>query len=362
MSQWKTVWLMPLWAKVIAGILVALIAGFVVALITGGSNEDSQTAAQSVADTQRTARATKQRSLARERNRLKREKEKRDRAAAEKRLERGEATATGEAGPERSEPADTNRGAAASKLEASFASLQSEVSGQIGLAYSLGPGQIEQLGSLEVGHAWSSFKVPIVVTLMANQGHVLTAEQESLAASAITASDNNAAAALFSALDAKTGGGASSAIEAVLSTSGGATKVATAPPPPGAVSSWGQTEWSLTASTAFYGALVCGAYGPREAALALGDMENVIAEQQWGLGQAGFPSGTQVAFKAGWGPDGSESGPYLVRQAGVIRSENGQLVVTIAAQDSSGSFEAGVADLDQVADWVAENLPVSGSC
>ena len=94
----------------------------------------------------------------------------------------------------------------------------------------------------------------------------------------------------------------------------------------------------------------------------LGDMENVIPEQQWGLGQAPFPSGTSVAIKAGWGPDGSESGPYLVRQAGIIRSESGGAVVTIAAQDSSGSFEAGVSDLDRVADWVAGNVALNGSC
>jgi hypothetical protein len=91
-------------------------------------------------------------------------------------------------------------------------------------------------------------------------------------------------------------------------------------------------------------------------------MENVIPEQQWGLGQASFPSGTSVAIKAGWGPDGSESGPYLVRQAGIVKSHAGGAVVTIAAQDSSGSFEAGVADLNRVADWVAQNVPLSGSC
>jgi hypothetical protein len=94
----------------------------------------------------------------------------------------------------------------------------------------------------------------------------------------------------------------------------------------------------------------------------LSDMESVIPEQQWGLGQASFPAGTAVAYKAGWGPDGSESGPYLVRQAGIIRSSRGGAVVTIAAQDSSGSFDAGVADLNRVADWVAEHVPVTGNC
>jgi hypothetical protein len=244
----------------------------------------------------------------------------------------------------------------------SFAALESEVSGEIGVSYApLGSTESQTLGPLQVGHAWSSFKVPISVTVMQEQGGSLTPSQESLVASAITASDNEAAAALFSELESKTGGRASAAVEQTLSAAGAPTVVATAPPPPGAVSSWGQTEWELSASTRFYNAFACDAYGGATDTI-LGDMENVIPEQQWGLGQASYPSGTSVAFKAGWGPDGSESGPYLVRQAGILRSGQRGAVVTIAAQDSSGSFEAGVSDLDRVADWVAENVPLDGSC
>ena len=244
----------------------------------------------------------------------------------------------------------------------SFVALEGEISGAIGVAYApLGSTESQTLGALQSGHAWSSFKVPISVTVMNEQGGRLTSGQESLAASAITASDNAAAAALFSELESMTGGNASGAVEQTLADAGAPTAVTSAPPPPGAVSSWGQTDWPLESSTRFYNALACGAYGGASATL-IGDMENVISEQQWGLGQASFPSGTSVAFKAGWGPDGSESGPYLVRQAGIIQSPQGGAVVTIAAQDSSGSFEAGVADLDRVADWVAENVPLDGSC
>jgi hypothetical protein len=250
-----------------------------------------------------------------------------------------------------------------SASSSSFAALESEISGEIGVAYApLGSAQSQTLGPLQVGHAWSSFKVPISVTVMLEQGGSLSSSQESLVASAITASDNEAAAALFSELESMTGGRASEAVERTLEKAeGAAVEVSTAPPPPGAVSSWGQTEWPLSASTSFYGALACGAYGGATDTI-LGDMERVIPEQRWGLGQASFPSGTSVAFKAGWGPDGSESGPYLVRQAGVIRSGQGGAVVTIAAQDSSGSFEAGVSDLDRVADWVAMHVPLDGSC
>ena len=45
-----------------------------------------------------------------------------------------------------------------------------------------------------------------------------------------------------------------------------------------------------------------------------------------------------------------------------VAQRSGAAVVTIAAQDSSGSFEAGVSDLDRVADWVAEHVPLDGSC
>jgi hypothetical protein len=263
---------------------------------------------------------------------------------------------------ERAKPAASGKPASAAS-SSSFAALEGEISGEIGVAYApLGSAQPQTLGPLQVGHAWSSFKVPISVTVMLEQGGSLNSNQEALAASAITASDNEAAAALFSELESMTGGRASEAVERTLEKAeGAAVEVATAPPPPGAVSSWGQTEWPLSASTSFYGALACGAYGGATDTI-LSDMESVIPEQQWGLGQAPFPSGASVAIKAGWGPDGSESGPYLVRQAGIIRSGQGGAVVTIAAQDSSGSFEAGVSDLDQVADWVAMHVPFDGSC
>ena len=271
-------------------------------------------------------------------------------------------TGGGETRPEGT-PAPTSSGHKASGASSSsFADLAGEISGAIGVAYApLGSTEAQTLGSLSSGHAWSSFKVPISVTVMGEQGGSLTSGQESLVASAITASDNSAAAALYSELESMTGGNAAEAVEGTLEAAGAPTVVATAPPPPGAVSSWGQTDWPLESSTRFYNALACNAYGGATETI-IGDMENVIPEQQWGLGQVSFPKGTSVAFKAGWGPDGSESGPYLVRQAGIIRGPQGGAVVTIAAQDSSGSFEAGVSDLDRVADWVAENVPLDGSC
>jgi hypothetical protein len=352
------------WIKSLVGVLSLIIVGIAVALalaVSGGGGEAKAPISRDTADKRERHRQQGGQGLVSEKERIERALLKERRATAAEKARNGEASITGGGEQKEASPSKSHKNPGQS-LEDSFAELESEISGAVGVAYSLAPGEISELGSLQIGHAWSSFKVPIVVTLMKEQNDSLRGEQEGLAASAITASDNDAAAALFSDLESKTGGDAAAAIEHVLATSGGATEVATAPPPPGAVSSWGQTQWSLASSTRFYGALACNAYGSREASLAINDMESVIPEQQWGFGQAEFPPGTQVAFKAGWGPDGSESGPYLVRQAGVIRAPGGQLVATIAAQDSSGSFESGVADLNRIADWVATNVSPTGSC
>jgi hypothetical protein len=245
--------------------------------------------------------------------------------------------------------------------------MESSINGSIGLAVApLGSTQVQTFGPLQVGHAWSSMKVPIIVTLMREGG--LSAEEEALARSAITASDNEAAAALFQSIENTHGGleGGSLAVQETLTLAGDtSTRVATAPPPPGAVSTWGQTEWSLADSVDFFSALACGRLvDSAQSSLVLGLMEEVIAEQQWGLGQATFPSGTAVAFKAGWGPESEAGGGYLVRQAGVLRTGSSGLVVTMMAEDASGSFEAGVADIDEIATWVGQHLQSlgTGSC
>jgi hypothetical protein len=53
-----------------------------------------------------------------------------------------------------------------------------------------------------------------------------------------------------------------------------------------------------------------------------------------------------------------------VRQAGILRKGDSGAVVTMMVQDASGSFEAGVSDIDQVARWLEEHLGTltAGSC
>jgi hypothetical protein len=245
---------------------------------------------------------------------------------------------------------------------ASWDALAGSVPARIGIAVApLGRGNLRTFGTLQSGDAWSSIKVPILVTLMRDRdGQALSAEEERWAEEALTASDNEAGAALFGQLEDIHGGltGASLAVQGILRSAGdNTTVVATEPPPPGAVSTYGQTDWSLPASVEFFRALGRGCLLDREGtAYVLGLMEEVIPEQRWGLGAADFPSTWQVGMKGGWGPEGSESGPYLVRQSGVVRNGGAGLAVTMIALADSGSFESGVEALNQIAVWLSENL------
>jgi hypothetical protein len=257
-------------------------------------------------------------------------------------------------------------------VDASWAEFSNSLSGRAGIAVApLGQGSTpEVLGSLPSGHAWSSIKVPIVAALLRQQGEQLDGEEEAAARAALTASDNEAAAQLFARLEAKDGGqeGASLAVGEVLNERADQqTIVSTAPPPPGAVSSYGQTEWSLSAAAEFMASLGAGCVlRPEGTDQVLGLMQEVIPEQRWGLGEGGFPAGWQVAFKAGWGPEGSASGPYLVRQNGILVDGNRGVAVAMIVLDESGSFAAGAQDLTSIAGWLRENLatplPESRGC
>jgi beta-lactamase family protein len=178
---------------------------------------------------------------------------------------------------------------------ASWASLSRSLPAQVGLAVApLGKGTPRAFGGLRSGHAWSSIKVPILVALMAERkGRGLSAEERGLARAALTASDNSAAASLFGRIEEARGGlgPASLAVQAVLRKAGDpATTVATAPPPPGAVSTYGQTRWSLAASTDFFRALARGCLlDAADAEYVLGLMEEVTPEQRWGSAKLDFP-------------------------------------------------------------------------
>jgi hypothetical protein len=264
------------------------------------------------------------------------------------------APGTAKAQPPTGSPANLLRSGA----QASFGELAGSLPARIGIAIGpLGSEGIETLGLLQHGHAWSSIKVPILVTLM-REGQ-LNAQEEQWASKALTESDNSAAAALFQQLERTHEGlvGASAAVQEVLSTAGDtSTIVATEPPPPGAVSTYGQTDWSLAGSVRFYRELAAGCLLDQQGTgYVLRLMGEVIPEQRWGIGEAGFPAQWQVGLKGGWGPENG-TGRYLVRQAGIVQDGDSGLAVAMIAEDDSGSYEAGAQDLTQMAIWLREHL------
>ena len=341
----------PRWAKVVLGVTIVC-AGVVGGILLHNLLTDVGNSRTKVARTVDVSSKPDNRKLEAELKKLQREQTK-----SRGSLPPASAGSNGTASPPSSGSSSAVLGPGA---ERAFQDLESSLGAEIGVSVApFGSTVPVTFGSKTSGHAWSSLKVPIVVTVM--KRGPLSAAQESQASAAITASDNEAAAALFASLGAIPE--ASAAVEQVLAESGSSTAVSESPPPSGAVSTWGQTDWSLEGSVNFYRALACDQLlGEPETDYVLGLMESVISEQRWGLPNAGING--EVAIKAGWGPDGSASGPYLVRQAGVLRSsDHTGAVVTIAAQDSSGSFEAGVQDLEAVAGWVAENVRIdAGSC
>jgi hypothetical protein len=194
----------------------------------------------------------------------------------------------------------------------SFASFERSIHGKVGLAVApLWPGPSMRFGRFQRGHAWSSIKVAILVTLLRDRAQAgLTREERKWATEALTMSGNFAAAMLFHSVEEIHGGfyAASRAMQRVLAKAGDIeTTVATAAPPSGAFSTYGQTQWSLEESVRFYSSLARGKLLNRtDTAYVLRLMEGSDYWEPWGLREAGFPRGVRIAAKAGWGTEGSE--------------------------------------------------------
>jgi hypothetical protein len=207
--------------------------------------------------------------------------------------------------------------------------------------------------------AMSTSKIFVLTSLLADKGGVqnFSAEQKSLAQTAITESDNDSILALFSDLEADQGGltGASDYATSLLHRAGDdATTVSTGPIPAGYATTFGQTPWTPAQEVTFFRALASGCLiGSADTQYVLGLMGQIIPSESWGLGSAGFG---HVAFKGGWGPlpDG-----YGVRQTGIIGTGDHAVVVSIAA-DPATSFTTGQSVLDQIATWLhTEIRPVA---
>ena len=268
---------------------------------------------------------------------------------------------TGHTGSRTGGAAVAGGGVVPAGARASFDALAATLPGRVGMAVApLGEGPVTLLGQLQAGHAWSTMKVPVLATLMADDertGQALSAAERQDAQLGLEQSDNAAAEALFGELEAGHGGlvGASQAVQATLARAGDtATVVNTAPNDQG-FTTWGQSIWSNSGEVAFYRALAEGCLLSRsDTGYVLGLMENVISAQRWGAGAAGYPPGLALAFKAGWGPEAT--GGYLVRQSAIVGSGNRGYVMSLLALPASGSFTDGVSLIDALARWARGHL------
>jgi hypothetical protein len=333
----------PGWAKMVAALILAVGVGAAIAIYVSRESSDAEPAAKTVTVV-KAAKGAASQAKAHEHNRVKHEP--------------SSSMPPATAGPPNG---GSGSGFLPAQAEASFNELASSLSAQVGLAVEpLGGRETREFGDLREGHAWSSIKVPILATVLREQRETLESQEEAWATSAITASDNEAAASLFGKIEERQGGltGASRAVESVLHEAGSAsTQVATAPPPPGAVSTYGQTEWSVGDAARFFSALGrCEVLAPTGTGYVESLMESVIPEQRWGLGEGGFPSSWRVGMKGGWGPETESGGGYLVRQSGLVQDANGGVAVAMIAKDDSRTYPAGASDLTQIAQWLAGEL------
>jgi hypothetical protein len=204
---------------------------------------------------------------------------------------------------------------------------------------------VHEVGTLREGVAWSTIKVAIAMAVARRaDGHPSAAEQ-SLLTRAITASDNSAAVALWSSLG--TPDAAAAAVQGVLAEAGDtSTRVETQVLRPG-FTSFGQTHWSLGAQQRFIAGLPCVPNSAPVRSL----MEQVVADQRWGLGTLG----ADTEFKGGWGPE--PDGRYLVRQMGIVRLTGGRsLAASMATTPADGTFETGTANLTEIARWLIAHV------
>jgi hypothetical protein len=231
---------------------------------------------------------------------------------------------------------------------------------------SLGTGELTTAGPLQVGPAWSTIKVPVVLARyrLADERHETDRSGiDDLAARAITQSDNAAAAELFAQIETAKGGltAASAYVGEELAAAGdGRTRINTVNPGNG-FSTYGQTQWSLSAGTQFYRQLARNCLPPRDSTTrVLSLMEQVVPSQRWGIGSAHWPGVPSLRLKGGWGPD--RNGRYLVRQFGVVEARNMRgFAVGLIAQPNDGQFGSGVRVLDDLAAAVAKATTASGT-
>jgi hypothetical protein len=233
-------------------------------------------------------------------------------------------------------------------LRDSFQALSTTLAGTVGVAVAgVASNDVATLGEWSDGVAWSTIKVPLAISALRDAG----AGANTYAASTIEQSDNAAAEQLWSLLGPPTQ--AAQAVQAVLREGGDTTTQVQSQRIRAGFTAFGQTHWSMTQQALFTAHLPC----LPTAAGVIQLMNNIAPGQQWGLARV-----NGAASKSGWGPD--ENGAYLVRQLAVIPTPSGQTAVTIATEPDGGTFEAGIALVDQLTTWLTQHLDQlpSGHC
>lgn len=225
-------------------------------------------------------------------------------------------------------------------LAASFDQLRSELGSDVGLAYAPvgAPERVTALGTWVSGPAWSTIKIPLSLALMRELGGVVNDSIEA----AVTASNNQAAESVWEQLGDPLI--AASKVRAELTAAGDPDTEVQSEVVRSGFSAFGQTHWPLAAQARFLAHIACDEGNASVVDL----MGRVVPEQRWGIGAI-----DGVKFKGGWGP--GDNGGYLVRQYGLLETASGQVAVAVATA-TPGGFEAGIADIDRVATWIADHL------
>ena len=239
-------------------------------------------------------------------------------------------------------------GAGRGDLAAEVEDIAARYSGQVGVALA-NPGDTsgdtpETLGDLGSDVAWSTSKVPIAVASIRATGAA-----DGNVTAAITVSDNAAAEAVWASLgDPAT---AAQAATDVLRDGGDTATEVNAERVRPEFTAFGQTEWAVADQAVFGANLPCIDGG----GAVLEPMSAIAADQRYGLGTI-----DGARYKGGWGPD--ESGRYLVREFGVLPTDDGHVGVAVAVRPGDGTYATGQAMLGELAAAIQRHLPAGGTC
>jgi hypothetical protein len=223
-------------------------------------------------------------------------------------------------------------------LKVSFEELAAGVPARVGIAIAQAT-EVYSLGRWSSGVAWSTIKVPLAIAALRSDSPRVN---ESVV-KAITKSDNAASEKLWAALGEPAQ--AARRVRTIIEESGDTATLVESRRVRAGFTAFGQTHWPLDRQARFAEQLP----GIRGAAPVIDLMRHLTAEQCWGLAARDIPA------KGGWGP-GSTARNYLVRQFGLIATESGNVGVALAAE--ARSFKTGVDVLNQLTDWLVDNLPV----